>query len=99
MSPTQVDYRDMRTSVAGLAAGATLTLPGTGRYYQIYLIFPLTQEVATLIVLRYAVVTTGAILVILLTLIAALVSRQVVSPHARPAVQPKALRRATCVIG
>ena len=80
MTPTQVDYRDMRPSVAGLAAGATLTLPGTGRYYQIYLIFPLTQEVATLIVLRYAVVTTGAILVILLTLIAALVSRQVVSP-------------------
>ena len=63
----------------GLAAGSTLTLPGTGRY-QIYLIFPLTQEVATLDVLRYAVVTTGAILVILLTFIAALVSRQVVTP-------------------
>ena len=42
--------------------------------------FPLTQEVATLAVLRYAVVTTGAILVILLTFIAALVSRQVVTP-------------------
>ena len=79
MTSTQLDYRDMRPSVAGLAAGATLTLPGTGRY-QIYLMFPLTQEVATLIVLRYAVVTTGAILVILLTFIAALVSRQVVTP-------------------
>jgi len=79
MTSTQLDYLDMRPSVAGLAAGATLTLPGTGRY-QIYLMFPLTQEVATLIVLRYAVVTTGAILVILLTFIAALVSRQVVTP-------------------
>ena len=79
MTPTQIDYRDMRPSVAGLAAGATLTLPRTGRY-QIYLMFPLTQEVATLVVLRYAVVTTGAILVILLTFIAALVSRQVVTP-------------------
>ncbi len=79
MTPTQIDYRDMRPSVAGLAAGATLTLPLTGRY-QIYLMFPLTQEVATLAVLRYAVVTTGAILVILLTFIAALVSRQVVTP-------------------
>ena len=79
MTPTQIDYRDMRPSVAGLAAGATLSLPGTGRY-QIYLMFPLTQEVATLAVLRYAVVTTGAILVILLTFIAALVSRQVVTP-------------------
>jgi two-component system sensor histidine kinase MtrB len=79
MTPTQIHYRDMRPSVAGLAAGATLSLPLTGRY-QIYLMFPLTQEVATLIVLRNAVVTTGAILVILLTFIAALVSRQVVTP-------------------
>src|SRR5215207_8458739 len=79
ITPTEIDYRDMRPSVAGLAAGATLTLPGTDRY-QIYLMFPLAQEVATLAVLRYAVVTTGAILVILLTFIAALVSRQVVTP-------------------
>ena len=79
MTSTRIDYRDGRPSVAGLVAGATLTLPGTGRY-QIYLLFPLTQEVATLGVLRYAVVTTGAILVILLTFIAALVSRQVVTP-------------------
>ena len=63
----------------GLAAGSTLTLPGTGRY-QIYLIFPLAQEVDTLNVLRYAVISTGVILVILLTFIAALVSRQVVNP-------------------
>jgi two-component system sensor histidine kinase MtrB len=79
MTSTLIDYRDGRPSVPGLVAGATLTLPATGRY-QIYLMFPLTQEVATLIVLRYAVVTTGAILVILLTFIAALVSRQVVTP-------------------
>jgi two-component system, OmpR family, sensor histidine kinase MtrB len=79
MTPTQIYYRDGRPSVAGLAAGATLNLQGTDRF-QIYLMFPLTQEVATLAVLRYAVVSTGAILVILLTLIAALVSRQVVTP-------------------
>jgi two-component system sensor histidine kinase MtrB len=79
MTSTQIDYRDRKASVPGLVAGATLTLLGTGRY-QIYLMFPLTQEVATLAVLRYAVVTTGAILVILLTFIAALVSRQVVTP-------------------
>ena len=79
ISSTQINYRDMRPSVAGLAAGATLNLQGTDRF-QMYLMFPLTQEVATLAVLRYAVVSTGAILVILLTLIAALVSRQVVTP-------------------
>jgi two-component system, OmpR family, sensor histidine kinase MtrB len=79
ITPTEVHYRDGRPSVAGLAAGSTLTLPGIDRY-QIYLIFPLTQEVDTLHVLRTAVLTTGAILVILLTFIAALVSRQVVTP-------------------
>jgi two-component system sensor histidine kinase MtrB len=79
MTPTRIIYRDMRPSVPGLAVGATLNLQGTARY-QMYLLFPLTQEVATLDVLRYAVVTTGAVLVILLTFIAALVSRQVVTP-------------------
>lgn len=78
ITPTEVFYSD-QPSVAGLAAGSTLTLPGTARY-QMYLVFPLTQEVATLQVLRYAVISTGAILVILLTFIAALVSRQVVTP-------------------
>ena len=34
-----------------MAAGSALTLPGTGRY-AIYFIFPLTQEVNTLDVLR-----------------------------------------------
>jgi len=71
MTPTEINYRDRRPSVPGLVAGATLTVLGTGRY-QIYLMFPLTQEIATLGVLRYAVVTTGAILVILLTFIAAI---------------------------
>ena len=80
MTPTEVIYRDGRPSVPGWSPGRDSDrCPGTGRY-QIYLMFPLTQEVATLAVLRYAVVTTGAILVILLTFIAALVSRQVVTP-------------------
>ncbi len=79
ITPTLVDYADAEPSVPGLAAGSGLTLPGTGRY-AIFLIFPLTQELNTLVVLRYAVVTTGAILVVLLTFIAALVARQVVTP-------------------
>ena len=79
LTPTEVRYRDGQPPVAGLVAGSQLTLPGTGRY-EIYFIFPLTQEVATLRVLRAAAGTTGAIVVILLTFIAALVSRQVVTP-------------------
>src|ERR671917_1713017 len=79
ITPTQISYTGDRESVPGLAAGSSLTLPGTDRY-QIYLVFSLAQEVDTLEVLRYAVISTGVILVILLTFIAALVSRQVVTP-------------------
>ncbi|WP_375432424.1 MtrAB system histidine kinase MtrB [uncultured Friedmanniella sp.] len=81
ITPTEVEYSDGTPSVAGLAAGGTVTLPGSvASTYQLYVIFPLTQEVTTLGVLRNAVVTTGVILIILLTFIAALVSRQVVTP-------------------
>jgi len=79
VTSTEVRYRDGEPPVAGMVAGATLTVPASGRY-QIYLIFPLTQEVATLKVLRNAVITTGVMVVILLTFIAALVARQVVTP-------------------
>ena len=66
--------------MAGLAAGSKLTLPGSNGQYEIYFIFPLTQQVTTLSVLQAAVITTGSILVILLTFIAAMVARQVVTP-------------------
>ena len=79
MAPTEVVYRDGSPSVPGLVSGSHLTLPGTGTY-EIYFVFPLNQEVDTLRFLRSAAGTTGAILVILLTFIAALVARQVVTP-------------------
>ncbi|HEU5485852.1 MAG TPA: MtrAB system histidine kinase MtrB, partial [Microlunatus sp.] len=79
MTPTEVVYRDDTPAVPGIAVGSALTLPGTGRY-EIYFIFPLTQQLNILTVLQAAVVTTGAILVVLLTFIAALVARQVVVP-------------------
>ena len=79
MAPTEVIYRDDTEPVPGIAAGSGLTLPGTGRY-EIYFIFPLTQQVNILGVLQTAVITTGAILAVLLTFIAALVARQVVVP-------------------
>ncbi|HEX8488150.1 MAG TPA: MtrAB system histidine kinase MtrB [Propionibacteriaceae bacterium] len=79
MMPTEVRYRDGKPSVPGLVVGSVLVLPGIDKY-PIYFVFPLSQELDTLQVLRAAVVTTGVILVGLLTLIAALVSRQVVTP-------------------
>jgi two-component system sensor histidine kinase MtrB len=79
LTATQVRYLEDQPPVAGYAAGSALTLPGTGRY-EIYFLFPLTQEVGTLSVLRTAALTTGALVVILVTFIAALVARQVVTP-------------------
>ncbi|GAA2108437.1 two-component system sensor histidine kinase MtrB [Microlunatus panaciterrae] len=75
--PTLVRYDDGRTA-PGLAIGSSLTVPG--ERYEVYFIFPLTQEVQTLEVLQSAAILTGALLVVMLTLIAALVSRQVVTP-------------------
>ena len=79
MMSTEVRYHDGKAPVPGLVVGSTLVLPGLDRY-PIYFIFPMTQELDTLNVLQTAVVTTGVVLVVLLTFIAALVSRQVVTP-------------------
>lgn len=76
-TPTTVSY-DSSPSAPALAIGSALTVPGSR--YEVYLIFPLTQEVQTLGVLQNAAIVTGLLLVVLLTLIAALVSRQVVTP-------------------
>jgi two-component system, OmpR family, sensor histidine kinase MtrB len=79
ITPTEIRYTGNRPGGPGLAAGSSVTLPASDRY-QVYLVFSLAQEVKTLGVLRNAVISTGVILVILLTFIAALVSRQVVTP-------------------
>jgi len=77
---TTVNYSDPdQPSQPGMAIGSTLFAPGMGSF-AIYLLFPLTEEVNTLQVLQQAVVTSGALLVVLLTGIAALVARQVVTP-------------------
>lgn len=79
VTPTLVRYGDGRDAEPGLAVGAVLET-STSQRYPMYLVFPLTQEKQTLDVLQRAVVTTGLLLTILLAIIAALVSRQVVAP-------------------
>ncbi|MDP2013797.1 MAG: MtrAB system histidine kinase MtrB [Actinomycetota bacterium] len=66
-------------SVPGLLVGAPLEIPSLGRYH-LYYLFPLTQEQQTLDLVRGAVLLTGALLLVLLTLIARLVTRLVVNP-------------------
>ena len=66
-------------SEPGLIVGAPLDIPSLGRY-NLYYLFPLSQEQQTLDLVRGAVLLTGALLLVLLTLIARLVTRLVVNP-------------------
>jgi two-component system sensor histidine kinase MtrB len=68
-----------RADVPGLAVGAPLSVPKVGQY-ELYYVFPLTQEQATLDVVRRAVLLFGILLVVTLGGIAYVVTRQVVSP-------------------
>ncbi len=65
--------------VPGLAVGQQVYLPGAGAY-ELYLLFPLTQEQRTLAAVQRAVALTGVALVLLIGLVAWLVARQVVRP-------------------
>lgn len=75
---TTITYLDGRTA-PGIAVGAPLTLPSIGGY-ELYYLFPLTDQANTLDLVRSGVIGTAALLVILLGVIAWLVTRQVVDP-------------------
>ena len=75
---TEIRYLDGHVA-PGLVVGAPLTVPVYGSY-EIYYLFPLTQEQATLDLVRRAVLLVGTLLVLTLAGIAYIVTRQVVSP-------------------
>lgn len=72
---TTLRYNDTPRSVPGLVVGAPI-----GGQYQLYYLFPLDQEQATLDLVRRTLIVVGAALVLLLAVIAWLVTRQVVMP-------------------
>jgi two-component system sensor histidine kinase MtrB len=83
--PTTLVYNpEQGTSVPALAVGVPL-----GRYYQLYYVFPFTQQQATLLLVQRILVGVGLALVVLLAAIASLVTRWVVLPvrHAAQAAQ------------
>jgi two-component system sensor histidine kinase MtrB len=83
--PTTLVYNpDQGTSVPALAVGVPL-----GPYYQLYYVFPFTQQQATLLLVQRVLVGVGLALVVLLAAIASLVTRWVVLPvrHAAQAAQ------------
>jgi len=72
------------TSVPALAVGVPL-----GRYYQLYYVFPFTQQQSFMALIQRVLVGVGLALVVLLAAIASLVTRWVVLPvrHAAQAAQ------------
>lgn len=69
-----------RQTQPGLVVGSQLRIPSTGQSYALFHVFPLAEQQQTLFVVRSALITTGALLVVLLGTIAWLVTRQVVTP-------------------
>lgn len=64
---------------AAMIVGAPLTVPGVGPY-QLFHVFPYTEEARIISLVQNATIVVGALLVALLGAIAALVARQVAGP-------------------
>ncbi len=77
-APTSIFYNDGHHE-AGIAIGTHLASP-TGQLYPVYFLFPATSELTTLQVLKRALWTTGALLVIAMGVISWLITRQVAIP-------------------
>lgn len=75
---TTIRYLNGR-SVTGLVVGAPLLIPDSGTY-ELYHLYPLDQEQQTIDLVRSAVLVTGALVTILLGVIAWVVTSQVVAP-------------------
>ncbi len=73
------DDPDLQT-VPGLVVGSQISVSGTGERYALFYVFPLKEQQQSLFLVRSALITTGALLVVLLGIIAWLVTRQVVTP-------------------
>ncbi|MFF3646968.1 MtrAB system histidine kinase MtrB [Streptomyces sp. NPDC002564] len=76
---TRIEYDDGRAPQSGLVIGKRLN-DLNGDPYQLYYLFPLTQEEESLNLVRTTLATAGLFVVVLLGAIAWLVVRQVVTP-------------------
>lgn len=83
-APTTLIFTDGRQSTSAIAFGVPL-----GAWYQLYYVFPLTEEQQTLQLVQTTLIGVGIALVVLLAAITSLVTRWVVVPvrHAARAAQ------------
>jgi two-component system sensor histidine kinase MtrB len=68
------------TSVPAIAVGSQLELPADGGTYLLFYVFPMDEQQQTINVVRSAILSAGALLVLLVAAVAFLVIRQVVTP-------------------
>jgi two-component system sensor histidine kinase MtrB len=66
--------------VPGVAVGTRLVVPADGATYALYHLFPMTGEQRTVDLVKRALLTSGALLVVLVAGLSWVVTRQVVSP-------------------
>jgi two-component system sensor histidine kinase MtrB len=69
-----------RVDQPGVAVGSTVVLPSDGGTYALYYLFPMGQEQQTLVLLRKVLLGAGLLLLLLVAGVAALVTRQVITP-------------------
>ncbi|HEX5771424.1 MAG TPA: MtrAB system histidine kinase MtrB [Nocardioidaceae bacterium] len=69
-----------RAQVPGIIAGSQVEVPSDGGTYTLYYLFPMTEETQTLGLVRQALLTGGALLLVLVGGLTWLVTRQVVTP-------------------
>lgn len=74
------DSRSEKADVPAVVTGTQLTLPADGGTYTLYYLFPMTEEQRTLSLLQRALLTAGALLLVLVGGLTWLVTRQVVTP-------------------
>jgi two-component system, OmpR family, sensor histidine kinase MtrB len=75
---TNLQYLD-GSSRPGLAVGAPVTVPGSGAY-EVYLLYPLDAEVATIDLVQRATILTGLLLALALALLTGMMTGLVVEP-------------------
>ncbi len=80
---TRIRYTDdstRGTDQPGVAVGSTVVLPSDDGTYALYYLFPMGEEQQTLQLLRRVLLTAGILLLLLVAGVAALVTRQVITP-------------------
>jgi two-component system sensor histidine kinase MtrB len=69
-----------RPSEAGVAVGSKVVLPSDGGTYAIFYLFPMDEEQRTVNLVLRSLVTSGALLLVLIAGVVVLVTRQVIDP-------------------